>query len=303
MSPGFSPMVARPARAQAGAMTTPTQHPILVLGGTGKTGSRVVDALRARGAAVRVASRSAEQHFDWSDDSTWAPALAGASAVYLVPLDGVPTGPAFVRQAAAAGVERIVLLSARGTDTPGYFAADDPANLARLELEAAVRDSGAQWTILRPGWFAQNFSEGFFRDEIRSGELYLPAGSAAVSFVDTEDIAAVAVAALLDPGHAGRTYELSGPRAVTFDEALAEIAAATGHRARYIPVEPAAYTAALVDQGLSELDAGIWTSALNGILRGLEAKVSDGIPRALGRPGRDFTEFVRTAASTGAWTV
>ncbi|MEU0935897.1 NAD(P)H-binding protein [Embleya sp. NPDC005971] len=284
-------------------MTEATQqHPILVIGGTGKTGSRVVDALRARGAAVRVASRSAEQHFDWYDDSTWAPALAGVSALYLVPLDGMSTGPAFVRQAVATGVERIVLLSARGTDTPGHFADDDPANHARLELEAAVRDSGAQWTILRPGWFAQNFSEGLFRDEIRAGELYLPTGSAPVSFVDTEDIAAVAATALLDPGHAGETYELSGPRAVTFDEALAEIAAATGHRARYIPVEPAAYTAALVERGVPEFDAGLWTSALNGILHGLEARISDGIPRALGRAGRDFTEFVRAAAPTGAWT-
>lgn len=302
MSPGFSPMSAGPGPDQAGRMTETTQLPILVLGGTGKTGSRVVTALRARGATVRVASRSAEQRFDWTDDRTWGPALAAVSAVYLVPLDGVPTGPAFVRRAVDAGVERIVLLSARGTDVPGYFAADDPGNQARLDLEAALRASGIEWTILRPGWFAQNFSEGFFRDEVRAGELTLPTGAASVSFVDTEDIAAVAVAALLDPGHAGETYELSGPRAVTFDEALAEIAAVTGRQARYVPVDPAGYTAELIARGLPELDASMWASALNGIHRGLEAKISDGVQRALGRPARDFTDFVRAAAATGAWT-
>ncbi|OPC83881.1 NAD(P)-dependent oxidoreductase [Embleya scabrispora] len=287
-------------------MTTTTRpasrHPILVLGGTGKTGSRVAAALRARDADIRIASRSTEIPFEWSDESTWDRVLDGVRAVYLVPLDGAEAGPAFVRRAVAAGVERIVLLSARGVDTPGYFAADDPATRARLDLEAAVRGAGPAWTILRPGWFAQNFSEGLFRDGIRAGELVLPTGAAAVSFVDTEDIGAVAAAALLDPGHDGETYELSGPRALTFDAALAEIAAAGGRRADYVAADPDEYAAALIAQGVPEVEVAMWTSALGSIHRGLEAAISDGVPRALGRPARDFTEFVRSAAPTGAWT-
>ncbi|MYW04046.1 NAD(P)H-binding protein [Streptomyces sp. SID3343] len=285
----------------------PPQGRILVLGATGKTGSRVVTALRNRDVPVYVASRSPQGHvdgryFDWQDRSTWAPALEGVTGVYIVPLDGVPATPDFVAQAVAANVQRIVLLSARGVDTPGYFGEADPANEARQDAERAVRTSGVTWTILQPGWFAQNFSEGQFRDEILTGELRLPVGASAATFVDVEDIAAVAAAALLDDGHAGRTYELSGPRALTVAEALAEITAATGRPSRYVAVDPAAYHAELVAAGLPEADAQSWIAALSAIHRGLEAKLSDGLERALGRSPRDFTDFVESANAAGAWT-
>lgn len=282
-----------------------THEPTLVIGGTGKTGRRVVNLLRERGVPTRVASRSADPRFDWDEPDTWDAVLDGMRAVYIVPLDATPSRtPALVERAVASGARRLVLLSARGTDVPGYFGETFlGAEIKEIhgQGENAVRASGAAWTILRPGWFAQNFSEGVFRDGVLAGELALPTGDGAGAFVDAEDIAAVAVAALTEPGHGGRVYELSGPRALTIDEALAEIAAATGHRARYVPVEEAEFRAQLVAQGLAEAEAALWTDALTPIRTSREAPVLDGVRRALGRAPRDFTEFARTEAAAGAW--
>jgi uncharacterized protein YbjT (DUF2867 family) len=159
-------------------MTTSGYDPesILVLGGTGKTGSRVVASLRLRGVPVRVAARSAEHTFTWQDEMTWGPVLDGVGAVYVVPLDGTSLTSSFVERAVDSGVRRIVLMSARGIDIPDYYGENNPATDTHRDGEHAVRESGIAWTILRPGWFAQNFSEGMFLDQILEGELRLPAG-------------------------------------------------------------------------------------------------------------------------------
>ncbi|MBB4885261.1 NAD(P)H-binding protein [Streptomyces netropsis] len=285
-----------------------TNEPVLVIGGTGKTGRRVVAGLQERGVAVRVASRSSEQRFDWLDESTWEAALEGVGAVYAVPLEGVPVPRSFTELAVKSGVGRIVLLSARGVDVPGYYgdgetaeAAEEAGVASHLEGERAVRASGLEWTVLRPGWFAQNFSEGLFLDPLLAGELRLPTADAAASFVDLDDVAAVAVAALTEDGHTGQVYEMSGPRAVTLETAVAEIAEATGRRIRFVPVTVDRFTAELRQDGLPAEDAELWAAALNPIRRGLEAKISDGVRRALGRDPRDFAEFVSAAATAGAW--
>ncbi|WP_370423359.1 NAD(P)H-binding protein [Streptomyces sp. QH1-20] len=290
-----------------------TNEPVLVIGGTGKTGRRVVAGLTERGVAVRVASRSSEQRFDWLDESTWGPALEGVGAVYAVPLEGVPVPRSFTELAARSGVRRIVLLSARGVDVPGYYGDGEATDgekadeeeaegaASHLQGEQVVRDSGLEWTILRPGWFAQNFSEGLFLDSLLAGELRLPVADGAATFVDLADVAAVAVAALTEDGHTGQVYEMSGPRAVDLETAVAEIAEATGRRIRYVPVTVDRFTAELRQEGLSAEDAELWAAALNPIRRGLEAKISDGVRRALGRDPRDFTEFVTDAAAAGAW--
>ncbi len=276
-----------------------TLKPFLVVGGTGKTGRQVVARLRARGAPVRVASRAAEQRFDWADESTWRPALRDAAGAYVAAPDEATTVPAFLAQAADAGVDRLVLLSARGADVPGYYGADYDGAGGHLRNEHAVRSTGMRWTILRPGWFAQNFSEGFFHAPIRHGELRLAAGDGAAAFVDTRDIADVAVAALTEDGHAGEVYELSGPRALTVTEALAEIERVSGHTARYVAVPPDRYIEELAEQGWSRADANLWTAALTPIATGREAAVADGVRRALGREATDFTDFARAAAA--AW--
>lgn len=280
-----------------------TAHsPVLVVGGTGKTGRRVVARLRELGVETRAASRSGETPFDWADPDTWKAALDGAAAVYIVPLDTLPSPtPAFVEQAVASGVRRLVLLSARGVDVPGYFgssAYDDGG--PHLQGEEAVRSSGVAWTILRPGWFAQNFTEGVFLDGVREGTLALPVGDGEAAYVDADDIAAVAVAALTEDGHEGEVYELSGPRALGVADVLDEIAKVTGVRASYVPVEEAAFRDGLVAQGMPEAEAALWTAALDPIRTSREAELKDGVRRALGRPPRDLADVVRRAADEGA---
>lgn len=275
-----------------------TKHPILVTGSTGKSGSRVVSRLRAQGAPVRVASRSGEPAFEWRDRTTWDSALEGVQAMYLVPLDGHLLTRPFIERAAQLGVERVVLLSGRGVDVPGYSGEANIAGATHVDGESAVRESGIAWTILRPAWFAQNFSEGIFRDAILAGELRLPAGDGAASFVDAEDIAAVAVAALTEDGHAAQTYELSGPRALTIAEAVTEISEATGRRIRYVPLSHGEFVAELVGQGWSAAEAEDYAEAVSPIRRGMDSHISDGAWRALGRRPRDFTDYVKAAVST-----
>ncbi|MEV5886194.1 SDR family oxidoreductase [Streptomyces sp. NPDC052020] len=278
-----------------------TEHPILVTGATGKSGRRVVSRLRARGLPVRAASRNGEHVFDWADRGSWDAALEGVRSVYIVQLDGTKLVRPFVERAVRHGVRRLVLASGRGIDDPDY-AKDGGGVLEGIrDSEAAVRESGLEWTISRPGWFAQNFSEGFFADAIRAGELRLPAGDGAASFVDAEDIAAVVVAALTDDRHAGRIYELSGPRAVTLAEAVATISEATGRDIRYVPLSVEDYVAELVQRGVPLADARAFADVIEPLAKGTDAYVSDGVRRALGRPPRTFAEFAASTAAAGGW--
>ncbi|MGP4111133.1 NmrA family NAD(P)-binding protein [Streptomyces sp. 4N509B] len=270
--------------------------PVLVLGGAGKTGRRVAERLAERGVPVRIASRSATPSFDWHDPATWDAALAGgARAAYLAyaPDISVPGAAEAVRavaeRARAHGVGRLVLLSARME--------------AALPAEDAVQEVAKEWTILRCGWFAQNFSEEMIRDLVLSGQLALPTGQQAEPFLDAEDIADVAVAALLDDTgrHASRVYELSGSRALTVAEAAAEIARATGRELRYVPVSPEEFRQGMVAMGvpadLAEMVATIFAETFDGV----DVAPTDGVRQALGREARDFSDYVRRAAAEGAW--
>ncbi|WP_197523444.1 NAD(P)H-binding protein [Actinokineospora pegani] len=254
---------------------------ILTTGATGTVGSRVAAALA--GHPTRAVSRTTTPRFDWTDRSTWGAVLDGVDAVFIVPLDGEAlTGP-FLRHCADQGVHRVVLLSGRGVDVPGYAPTDSGSGLTHTSGEKAVRASDREWTVLRPTWFAQNFTEGLFADALRAGDLRLPAGDGAAPFVDADDIAEVAAAVLTGDGHAGRTYELTGPRALT----LAEVA---GHfpGARYTPVPAAEYVADLVAQGWPRLDAEDMAATVTAIERGLDTPVSDGVRQVLGRAPRPF---------------
>ncbi|MDA3642640.1 NAD(P)H-binding protein [Saccharopolyspora indica] len=280
-----------------------SEKPILVTGATGKSGRRVVRRLRAAGLPVRAASRGGEHTFDWADSRTWDPALEGVRAAYLVQVDGTRFVRPFVERAVRHGVQRLVLASGRGIDDPDY--ANDPGGVrdALLDSEAAVRESGLEWTISRPGWFAQNFSEGFFAEAIAAGELRLPGGDGAVSFVDAEDIAAVVVAALTGAGHSGQIYELSGPEPVTLAEAVAAISAAAGREIRYVPLSVEDFVAELVAQGLPASEAAGFADVLEPLRNGTDSYVSDGVQRALGRAPRTFAEFAESTAAAGGWSV
>ena len=268
--------------------------PTLVLGGTGKTGRRVAERLAARGLPVRIGSRFGEPPFDWEDRSTWAPALDGVGAAYIsyYPDVAVPgaaeTVGSFAELAVRSGVPRLVLLSGRG---------EPEAERA----EQAVRDAGAELTIVRSTWFAQNFSEGAFLDLVLAGEVTLPAGDTPEPFVDIDDIADVAVAALTEEGHDGELYELTGPRLLTFEQAVDEIARAASREIRYVPVAIAEFESLLTDQEVPADVVWLLRYLFSEVLDGRNAHVADGVQRALGREPRDFSEFARDAAATGAW--
>jgi uncharacterized protein YbjT (DUF2867 family) len=275
---------------------TRNEHVTLVLGGNGKTGRRVAARLGALGREVRIGSRAASPAFDWEQPGTWAGALDGISSVYLSyqPDAGFPGAAdvigAFARQAVASGANRIVLLSGRG-------------EVGAQRSEQAVKDSGAALTVVRASFFAQNFSEDFLSDSVREqGVLVFPGGQVAEPFIDVEDIADVAVAALTDDRHIGEVYEVTGPRLLTFDDVVAEISKASGREVHYIPVSPADYRAAMIENGLPPEFATQLTDLFAELMDGHNAYLTDGVQRALGRVPRDFTDFANAAAATGAWS-
>jgi uncharacterized protein YbjT (DUF2867 family) len=267
----------------------------LVLGGTGKTGRRVVTRLAARGRLVRAGSRRAAPPFDWEDQATWAAALRGVGAVYVtyypdhlaIPGAADAIG-SFVDCALEHGVRRVVLLSGRG---------EEEAQRA----ERVVQSSGAAWTILRASWFAQNFSESFLWDAVQAGEVVLPAGNVPEPFIDVDDIADVAVAALTEDGHVGQLYELTGPRMLSFAEAVGEIANATGREIRYVQVRAEEFASRLAEQGLPTSLVWLLGYLFTTVLDGRNASLADGVRRALGREPRDFAGYARNAAAAGVW--
>jgi uncharacterized protein YbjT (DUF2867 family) len=269
------------------------QGTTLILGGTGKTGRRIVDRLKARGVTARIASRSGAHPFDWEDQNSWARVLEGVESMYIAyPPDlAAPTsGPhvrAMAEQAVASGVRKIVLLSGRGE--PQCYPA-----------ERAVRESGAAFTVIRCAWFAQNFSEGYLLSSVLEGELAFPAGNIAEPFVDLDDTADVATAALTSNAHDGKIYELSGPRLLTFGEAAAEISKVIGRDVRYVPIGFDDY-AKVLSAFVPADQAAFLKELFEFILDGHNAYLSDGVQQALGRKPKDFRDFVRDAAAAGAW--
>ena len=273
---------------------TQDQKTTLVLGGTGKTGRRVAGRLMARGLPVRVGSRSGKPPFDWEDQATWAPTLRNVASVYLsyYPDLAIPGAVdkirSFTELAVGRGIRRLVLLSGRGEEEA-------------QRCEQVVRDAGADWTLLRASWFSQNFSESYLLEPVLSGEVILPAGNVPEPFVDAEDIADVAVAALTEDGHEGQLYELTGPRMLTFAEAVAEIAQATGREIRYVQVSPEQYAPMLAEYGVPAEYVWLLNYLFTTVLDGRNAHLTDGVQRALGREPQDFSAYARDTAATGVW--
>ncbi len=270
--------------------------PILILGATGKTGRRIVQRLSEKGHAVQKGSRQSDPPFDWGDQSTWDAVLDGITAAYIsyAPDLAIPgatdTIRAFVERAVEHGVRRLVLLSGRGEEEA-------------QECELIIQRPDIEWTVVRCSWFSQNFTEGPFLDMVLAGEIALPAGEVGEPFVDADDIADVAVAALTEDGHAGQVYELTGPRLLTFAEAVDEIAGATGRAIRYVQIPPEAFAAGVAEMGLPEDIAWLLDYLFATVLDGRNASVCDGVRRALGHEPGDFAEYVRRTAAAGVWNV
>lgn len=272
------------------------EKPILILGGTGKTGRRVAERLTKQGVQVRIGSRFGEPPFDWEKPTTWMPALRNVGAVYITyyPDLAIPGAAASIRSfaklAVDSGVRRLVLLSGRG---------EEEAMLS----EQALRDSGADWTILRASWFCQNFSESFLLDMVLSGEVALPAGDVAEPFIDAEDIADVAVTALTDVKHIGQLYELTGPRALTFAEATEAIAKASAREVRYTYLSHEQFRAMLTQQQVPDEYVALLSYLFSNVLDGRNSQPTDGVKTVLGRESRDFAEYAKIAAAAGVWEV
>jgi uncharacterized protein YbjT (DUF2867 family) len=273
-------------------MTQPSKNPVLIIGGSGKTGRRVNTLLQQRGIATRPISRSTTPSFDWNRPEGWAAALEGVSKAYVtyqpdLAVEGSTEAIAELsRLARQQGLERVVLLSGRGE--PGAQRA-----------EAALQASGVPWTNVRASWFSQNFSESYLLDGVLAGEIALPAGPVPEPFIDADDIADVVFAALTEERHSNRLYEVTGPRALTFAEAVGEISSALRRPIRYVqmPLEDFVISMrAYAPEDVVQLMQELFT-----MFDGRNSPVAHGVEEVLGRPPRDFSEFVRRTVASGVW--
>lgn len=270
-----------------------TTNPILVIGASGKVGSRVVANLAAINQPVRPAGRRTELPFDWQDRSNWATHFAGVDTAFVVyyPDLAAPQGAddiaALVDVAKTAGLKRMVLLSGRGES-------------GAVRAENVLRHSGLGYTVLRAAFFNQNFSEGLMFPGVMSGVLALPAGMRAEPFVDVDDIAEIAASALTDDRHHNRLYELTGPRLLTFADAVAEISAATGRRVDYAPISLDDFHSAMLGE-VGPDDAALYTELFRELFDGRNESLTDGVHQALGRPPRDFADYCHKVAQSGGW--
>jgi len=266
--------------------------PILIIGGRGKTGSRVADRLAARGLPVRLASRSTG--FDWTERGTWAAALEGAASAYItyypdIAIKGAAEAiGAIAELALSLGVKRLVLLSGRG---------EPEAQRAEQQLIA----TSADWTVVRASWFNQNFDEGQFLEMVLGGEVALPVDTVREPFVDCDDIADVVTAALTDDRHIGQIYEVTGPRLLTFAEVVAEINQASGSGVTFRTMPAHEFLQSLASSEVPEEIAGLLEELFSEVLDGRNESLADGVQRALGRRPKDVTDYAREAAATGAW--
>ena len=277
---------------QAATLTQPPTT--LVLGGNGKTGRRIVDRLKAKGLPYRIGSRSGSPRFDWNDSSNWPEVLRDVKSLFIAyyPDLAVPGAPEDIRELAkeakAQGVEKLVLLSGRGE--------------AEAQLcERIVMHCGIPATVVRCAWFNQNFSESFLNDMVMAGTIALPTKGVREPFVDVEDIADVAFAALTEEGHTGKIYELTGPRLMTFEETAAEISRAIGREISFVEISNEDFLNGLKADELPESMVDLVDYLFREVLDGRNASLCNGVYEALGRPPRDFSDYVKTTHKSGAW--
>ena len=268
--------------------------PILIIGKTAKTGLRVEQRLQALGYDTRAVSRGSSPAFDWEDPATWREAMQGTELAYVTfyPDLAVPTAEKiigdFFATAKKVGLRHIVLLSGRGEQ-------------GAERAEGLLTNSGLDWNVVRASWFMQNFSEGFMIDGILNGDLTLPAGDIAEPFIDIDDIADVAVAALTRPDLRNRLFEVSGPRALTFAQCAAEISYAAAYTVEYTQISMEAFSQLLHDQGMPEEMLWLMSELFTVVLDGRNSQPTSGVEEALGRPATDFSEYLEKVMASGAW--
>ena len=193
---------------------------------------------------------------------------------------------AFVAAAKRAGVKYIVKLSQL------HAAVDSPVRFLRYHatVEQAIRDSGMDYTFLRPNLFMQGLLG--FKDTIAQGQLFAPIGASKVSLVDVRDIAAVAFEALTAPGHAGRSYDITGPEALTHAEIAARIGNAIGADVAFVEIPPEAMRDAAIQVGFLPWQADGLIEDYAHYARGEAEAISADLPAVTGRPARNFEAFL-----------
>lgn len=266
----------------------------LVLGGSGKTGRRIVQRLQSRGVPTRVGSRSSSPSFDWNAPENWDAVLDGVTAAYISysPDLAIPGATESIQQlvdkAVEHGVTRLVLLSGRGEEEA-------------QACEKIVQAADVEWTVVRSSWFMQNFSEGEFLQLVLGGTIALPAADVPEPFIDVNDIADVAVAALTEQGHAYETYEVTGPRLLTFSDLAIEISEATGREVQFMRIPAEAFSQGIEESGIPEDIAWLLNYLFDSVLDGRNAYLGDGVQRALGREPADFSAFAQRISARGSW--
>ncbi|MGC3947635.1 MAG: NAD(P)H-binding protein [Chryseolinea sp.] len=271
------------------------EQKILITGGTGKTGRRVIERLQRSGFNnIRIGSRREVPAFDWDVPASWDEALNGVDSVYISfqPDLAIPTAPstirAFTTLASRHGVRKMVLLSGRG-------------ELEAQKCEEIVRSSASEWTIVRASWFNQNFSEGFFLDPILAGHVALPKVESPEPFTDVDDIADVAVQCLISDKHNGKTYDLTGPELLTFEQAVGQISKVTGSKIAFEALSMDDYEQMMRSYHVPEDQLWLIRYLFTEVLDGRNASITNDIEKVLGRKAKTFLQYASDAAKQGAW--
>jgi uncharacterized protein YbjT (DUF2867 family) len=265
-------------------MGTQTQH--LVIGATGKTGTRVLKGLKALGFTPKGASRHGDVTFDWDDPTTWTTALNGIDAVYLTyyPDLAVPKAPEdiskFCALAKMKGVKHITVLSGR-------------AEPAAQICETIIMQSGISWTVIRASWFNQNFSEGLFRQFIMDGNIALPVTDITEPFIDIDDIAEIAIASLTEERHSGQLYEVTGPELISFADIADKFSENLNRRVGFESISMVEFEQRLRKSGVPQGAIEALTYLFGEVLDGRSESTTDGVARALGRQATRFDDYIQ----------
>ena len=268
---------------------------ILVIGGTGKTGRKVVEGLKQQNQNVRIGARNNDPAFDWDNPNTWSKALEGMDKVYIVYYPDLAVPGAYeaikglTEAAKKAGVQKAVLLSGKGEKEAE-------------RCEQVVANSGLDYVLVRASWFNQNFSESFLLEPILAGHVALPMPEAKIPFVDTSDIAEVVVKVLLEESHNGKTYEITGPELLTFKEVVEKIAKGTERKINHQAVSLAEYNEAMKAAGLPDDYIWLFDYLFREVLGNEKNQVvTNDVQKVLGRKATTFQEYVQKTARTGVW--
>lgn len=268
---------------------------VLVTTARGQVGAATARAAAHLALPLRLGARATDADartvaLDFEQPATWAPALAGCTSVLLVRPPAIAdmrrTLCPFIDAARAAGVRHLVFVSVAGAERSHW--------VPHWKVEERLRAGPPDWTILRPGFFAQNLATAYRQDVVQDGRIYVPAGRGQVAFIDVGDIGAVAAAVLAAPAaFAGRVLTLTGPRAVGFDVLARCVAAALGRPVRYVPASLAGYLWHLRRRrGLPWMQALVQTVLHAGLRRGDADHVTGDVAEVLGRAATPVEDSV-----------